>query len=515
MAEPNLDLDQTMQRIREELETSSPTPLLAETADQPAAPAVRTRSPRGPLFSELTLQDGPPFSKPKLTLAQRLDIRRIFHRMLGLREVGRLEPVFKSLRRAPIPLSALPTTVNVLKSSIVDLRAAILRVSENSVDVEQFDELRREFAEFLQMRAEDLEARLTSTRDEVASAKTIATETARKMAALHRDIIDHVDDRTAHFTTKIGSLETGLADSASVLQIASAVAGKCEAIVDDHERRLWETKAALDKVERKILDHWRHIADQNRRLSLLLTEIRRKAQDGLQTSDIASIEKVVDHQLSALYVSFEDVYRGTRADIMERQKVYLPPMRQAVAASNARPVVDLGCGRGEFLELLRVDGIRALGVDQNSVMVSECLTMALEAVESDIIAYLKEQSSASLSGLTSFHVVEHLPYRTLIEFLDDAFRVLAPGGVLMLETPNPANLIVAAERFHMDPTHVKPLPSDLLSFLAEARGFVNVEVMPLHPVRAPRQHYDDEFLRLLQDKIYGPQDYGLIAWKAQ
>lgn len=524
MAEPDLDFDTIMQRIRDELEPSH------VPAPEPSTPASADRNRVAALFRENT----PQFAtepKPKRTWARRLSLRKLFHRILGLREVARLERVLRGLRRNGLPVSAIPAAVNALQSSVASLKTAVMGVAATSVDRSEFDALRREFDELRRRTLGDnIEARLASVRDQAAAGRQLVIEANRKAAELSR----HVDDLSAkhsalevrlsdthpalkdmeELAVKHDALEAQVSKSDALLQLASTVAGKCEGILDDHERRLWAAKAIVDKLDRKILDHWRHISDQNRRLSLLVSDIRRRAEGGLAPSQLASLEKAVDQQLSALYVTFEDVYRGTRGEIMERQKVYLPRVQQAVEAAKAGLVVDLGCGRGEFLELLRAEGIRALGVDQNGVMVSECRDMGLETIEGDVIGYLREQQSASLSALTSFHVVEHLPYRTLIEFLDDAFRVIAPGGVLILETPNPANLVVAAERFHMDPTHVKPLPSELLSFLAEARGFVDVEVMPLHPVAAPHVQYDDELMRFLQDKIYGPQDYGLIARKA-
>jgi 2-polyprenyl-3-methyl-5-hydroxy-6-metoxy-1,4-benzoquinol methylase len=217
--------------------------------------------------------------------------------------------------------------------------------------------------------------------------------------------------------------------------------------------------------------------------------------------------------LDAMYSEFEDIYRGTREDIKKRQAVYferippdLPGRRQLA--------LDIGCGRGEFLELLTEHGFTAKGVDLNENMVTRCLDLGLDAGHVDALEYLKSLAAGSHSLISAFHVVEHLPHKALVAFLDEALRVLAPGGVLILETPNPKNLLVGSCSFYLDPTHLNPIPEQLLRFLVEARGFVRPEVIPLHPVPdhvRPQPALEPEYLNEL---LYGPQDYGVIAWKA-
>ena len=276
-----------------------------------------------------------------------------------------------------------------------------------------------------------------------------------------------------------------------------------------------EIQTELSRVQCKINDHWRNIADQARRLDILIAETRRRLPEPLNAEQLRTFADEGEKQLSALYVAFEDRYRGRREDIMQRQSFYLPHVRAAAEATGGASFIDIGCGRGEFLELLRANGLSARGLDLNPVMIAECRQRGFEVVEGDARSFLRGLPAASLAGVSGFHIIEHVPFDVLIELFDEALRALAPGGVLIFETPNPANLLVAAERFYMDPTHRNPLPSEMVSFMAEARGFVRVEVLPLHPVPAQRRDYDDPMLALLQDKLYGPQDYGLVAWKAK
>lgn len=180
--------------------------------------------------------------------------------------------------------------------------------------------------------------------------------------------------------------------------------------------------------------------------------------------------------LAAHYVSFEDTFRGTRDDIKERAGHYLSAFRDAGIEAGDGLILDIGCGRGEWLEVLSENGYACRGVDMNSVMVGEALALGLDVVEQDAVAYLRELGNESVSAVTSMHLVEHLSYEVLVRLLDEALRVLRPGGVLILETPNPENLTVGSYWFYMDPTHRNPIPPPLLQWVVEARGFEGAAV---------------------------------------
>jgi O-antigen chain-terminating methyltransferase len=309
--------------------------------------------------------------------------------------------------------------------------------------------------------------------------------------------------------------EGKLAPADARLQTISDGVAQLGGSIGETDRRLTEMQGEAAKFETKFRDHWRNISDQARRLGLLINETRRRMPEPLSAEEISVFASEGEKELSALYVTFEDRYRGSRQDITQRQTVYLPYARQAAEKTGKKAFLDIGCGRGEFVELLRANGLTGRGVDQNPVMVAECRERGLDAVEADALAFLRKAAPASLAGVSGFHIIEHVPHRVLVDLFDEALRALAPGGLLIFETPNPANLLVAAERFYLDPTHLNPLPSEMVAFMAEARGFVRITVLPLHPVANKRRKYDDAMLALLQEKIYGPQDYGLVAWKAQ
>ena len=179
------------------------------------------------------------------------------------------------------------------------------------------------------------------------------------------------------------------------------------------------------------------------------------------------------------YRAFEDKHRGARELIKSRLSVYLPFLLPLVAMHPDCSVLDLGCGRGEWLELLRENKIVALGVDLDDSMLAACRELGLEVENKDAIEYLKSLPDQSRLAITGFHLAEHLPFSLLQTLFVEARRVLKPNGLLILETPNPENLVVGTASFFIDPTHQRPLPSQLLQFLAEYHGFARVKILRL------------------------------------
>jgi O-antigen chain-terminating methyltransferase len=208
-----------------------------------------------------------------------------------------------------------------------------------------------------------------------------------------------------------------------------------------------------------------------------------------------------------------NVFRGDPAEIKRRLSVYVPYARNAFAATAQRPALDLGCGRGEWLELMRNEDIPAVGVDSSGEMIRVCSNMGLKVERAEMLSFLRGVPDDSLSALTAFHVVEHLAFSDLTELVDQAVRVLKPGGLAIFETPNPRNVFVGTNSFYLDPTHTQPLPSELLSYLAELRGLCEVETVFLHPYpesfHLAMDHCDAA--RFINEKFYGPQDYAIIA----
>jgi O-antigen chain-terminating methyltransferase len=176
-------------------------------------------------------------------------------------------------------------------------------------------------------------------------------------------------------------------------------------------------------------------------------------------------------------------------------------------------VLDLGCGRGEWLEVLAENGLVAEGVDSHSSFVDECRARGLTVHHADALQFLRNALGESLGAVTAFHLIEHLPFSTILELLDEACRVLKPGGLLIVEMPNPANLLVGAHTFYLDPSHIRPVPADLMRFMVESRGFTRVEVVPLHPFPESYRldEKDNRAAAVLNQFLFGPQDYAVIG----
>jgi SAM-dependent methyltransferase len=268
----------------------------------------------------------------------------------------------------------------------------------------------------------------------------------------------------------------------------------------------------LGEIFRQINDHKRNILDQQRRLALLLEEARKRLPEPISTEQIERMVGEEDQLLNAMYVSFEDQVRGTREDIKERQRAYLHYLEAVGAGSKAQPVLDVGCGRGEWLELLKEARLSARGVDINSLMLDECRKRGLDVVQGDALTYLRDLENNSLGALTAFQVVEHFSVKKLICLIDETFRVTMPGGIAILETPNPENVLVGSCTFYTDPSHKSPIPPDTLKFLLEYRGFVAIEVLRMNPLNFVPCDREDPLKDLIFRFNIG-QDYAVIARK--
>jgi SAM-dependent methyltransferase len=244
------------------------------------------------------------------------------------------------------------------------------------------------------------------------------------------------------------------------------------------------------------------------------------ADDGGRSSDTDAAA------LDAFYVEFENRFRGSREVIQQRARYYLPMIESCQVDGDDSPVLDLGCGRGEWLQVLREAGHRAYGIDGNQAMVEHCQQHGLEALQIDGIAHLRSLPAESIRAVSAMHLIEHLDFRTLLALLDESLRVLRPGGLLLLETPNPENVHVGSCNFYMDPTHRNPLPPLLTQYLAESRGFTGAEIHRLSADRGEQRALSqldvdqpgsvvlNQALADLHALTAAAPDYALIARKA-
>ncbi len=273
-------------------------------------------------------------------------------------------------------------------------------------------------------------------------------------------------------------------------------------------------KEEMERTFQKEQEIRMELALQGQRIARLLEEIRREPiSSNTIKSNKRSSHDEESNELDALYAALENRFRGTSEEIRERLKVYLPFVETAGAGTPQKPVLDLGTGRGEWLELLRDSGYAARGVDSNSILIAECRERGLDVIEDDLMNYLSNAADDSVGAVTGFHVAEHLPFPTLVRMLDEAVRIVQPGGCVIFETPNPQNVLVGSCNFYLDPTHRNPLPAPVMQFLLESRGLTNVEVVKLNPSTAEPVEGDTDLARRFNQYFYGPMDYAVVGRK--
>lgn len=222
---------------------------------------------------------------------------------------------------------------------------------------------------------------------------------------------------------------------------------------------------------------------------------------------------VQDPFLEIFYREFEDRYRGSREEILGRLREYVGHIAFLKEGDpQQRRIIDLGCGRGEWLEVLREQGLPAVGIDTNEAQAEAARALDLTVEIDDAIAYLARQKDRSVDFISAFHLIEHLEFPVLTHLLKECLRVLKPEGCLLLETPNPQSLIVGAYKFWFDPTHVRPYPPELIEQLLESLGFKNIAVLPLHPDGRNFEYREIHGLaQPIADLLVGPLDYAILC----
>jgi 2-polyprenyl-3-methyl-5-hydroxy-6-metoxy-1,4-benzoquinol methylase len=177
------------------------------------------------------------------------------------------------------------------------------------------------------------------------------------------------------------------------------------------------------------------------------------------------------------YTAFENRFRGPEATIRKWQAIYIPLLRKH------QPVVDLGCGRGELLEILKAEDIVATGVDNNKEQITRCRDKGLDVIDSEILEWLSSRSPESIGAITLLQVVEHLRLNEAQRLIAEASRALKPGGVLLMETVNP-HCQEAMEWFYIDPTHLRPVYPEMLEFLFHEAGYRDIVIRFQNPSEA-------------------------------
>ena len=212
----------------------------------------------------------------------------------------------------------------------------------------------------------------------------------------------------------------------------------------------------------------------------------------------------------SFYRAFEERYRGSQGLIQKRLEVYIPFLLSLKEVYQDVTALDIGCGRGEWIGLLAQHDIACKGIDVDKGMLEACKLQKFDVEYGDGIAYLEKLESKSLTVISAFHVVEHIPFEQLQTLVEESLRVLKPGGLLIMETPNPENIKVATENFYLDPTHIKPIPASLLAFVPEYYGYKRTKVLRLQEPKALMNKLDVNLLDVFDGVS---PDYAIVAQK--
>ena len=317
------------------------------------------------------------------------------------------------------------------------------------------------------------------------------------------------------FDRRVAEIHHTLSAHADLLQQFDRRTAEAMAEVMQHNDALFSrVDQKLDRYRRESRELWH-------RLGALL--VRSEPEVDTEASEGVAPE-AADTLREQGYVAFEQRYRGREDDIAKRLGVYLPYLE------GKGEILDLGCGRGESLEVFGNHGLEARGIDASAEMVARCVEKGLRADRGDLFEVLAEVEPGSLGAVVSFHVIEHLPAVAVDRLVRLAWRALEPGGVLILETPSPMALAMSARDFWIDPTHTRPVHPASLEVLYREAGFEPVERLDLHPfpdeqrlpeidlqtVAADQRELADRVNRLrdlLDDLLFGSRDFALIGFR--
>lgn len=325
-----------------------------------------------------------------------------------------------------------------------------------------------------------------------------------------RDCLDRSGEHLRNLQTKVDG------DAATVEAVREQLERHGEHLRNLEARsQFLDVRPSLSRLEERQINEAVYLKGELSRHSAILESFRfNTGPKGKTEAQLNSPTSAGDpHRLDSFYLSFENRFRGTRAEITERIRFYLPYLKEARAGSADRPILDVGCGRGEWLELMREERLEASGVDLNSAMVAQCRARNLEVTQGDAIAFLRGLPDESQGTVTGFHIIEHLPLETLLDLIAESRRVLQPGGLAIFESPNCKNLVVGACNFNIDPTHRNPVFPETAEFILQTQGFEKIELQYLSPVDATHLSELPNESSSLHQLLYGPQDFAVIGRK--
>jgi SAM-dependent methyltransferase len=346
------------------------------------------------------------------------------------------------------------TRTDQLVAEVEELRAEFRSSRDNTESIRNALVGLREGGEQVPDSVARVSAAVSLLRDEVGSLRADLERLHTGFAELQGEVLRIRDDRLPEVDHRFGGFQA----SFETLQ------GLAEEVRD---QRLPALSRRLDGLVERLHDELVATAS-------LLDRVIAGEPLAVPPAD-ATPEAALPEAVRAASAAFAERFRGSRTEIALRVAEYLPLLAQA------EPVLDLGCGRGELLEALRDRGLRGRGVDADPAAVEACRLRGLDVERADVVEALAEARSSSLGAVCAVHVLEHLPAAAWMRVIAESARALRPGGVLILECPNPESLRVGASLFWIDPTHRSPIHPDALVFVAKAVGLEIIEVRRARP----------------------------------
>ena len=406
----------------------------------------------------------------------------------------------------------LETRANDSAAALDDLRQAYIATRT------EFEEVRDRLASI----AGVLQGELESLRDtRVPRVEGDLSLLQKAAGVLESELESLRDTRVPRVERNLGLMQKSAeALQAEILSVRDVRVPRAEADIASLQRALESVQAVAEELRDGRLPALSGRTDALvERLHEDLTEVtglveRLVQHEPLRIGIAQEIEARIPEAVAAASTRFAQTFRGDRAEILGRAEEHV----RALAGNS--PVMDLGCGRGELLEALRNAGIEARGVDSDPAMVAGCRRLGLAVEERDAVGALQSSQPGSLGGVTAIHLVEHLPAAGWMTLVEAAAAALRPGGVLLVESPNPESLRVGAGLFWTDPTHRAPIHPDAMALVAKAVGLEVVEVRRLHPfppeqalVRPDQPEPVRELASRLDSWLSGPRDVLLVARK--
>ncbi|EKQ50537.1 MULTISPECIES: methyltransferase domain-containing protein [unclassified Clostridium] len=263
---------------------------------------------------------------------------------------------------------------------------------------------------------------------------------------------------------------------------------KQEYIVNDMILKVEEVDSKYTEENEKIKAKFKQILYEFKKENdLQIDKIQKNIIESaarIEKMDISQKEESNDIiDLDEFYVKFEDKFRGSEELISKRLNIYIDKIKQNFNSEGNVKLLDLGCGRGEWINKLIANGFsNVIGVDLNSTMIEECKEKGLNVVYGNAIDYLKLQPDDSIDFISGFQIIEHLDFQEKMQLIKQSYRVLKKEGILLLETPNPENVLVGSCSFYIDLTHKNPVHPETLKFSMEEMGFGKTEIIRVNPL---------------------------------